>query len=186
MRLSSRPTVERFGKLDFAFNNAGINGTFAPVGETDSEVWDRVVRVNLTSVFYCLKHEVNQMKNTGGGAIVNTASAAGLIGISSNPPYAATKFGVIGLTRNAAMDYGPHGIRVNALAPGSTATPMMMNAFEQTSDEFKQGLFNSIPMRSLVEPYDQAAAVVWLVSDQARFVSGIALPVDGGWLAGKP
>jgi NAD(P)-dependent dehydrogenase (short-subunit alcohol dehydrogenase family) len=178
-------TVSGFGKLDFAFNNAGMNGVFAPLAEIKSETWDQVMKVNLYSTFYCLKHEINAMLKTGGGAIVNTASGAGLTGIGLNAPYNASKFGVIGLTRNAAIDYGQHGIRVNALAPGSTATPMMMNAFEQNTEEFKQSLLQSVPMRALVAPEDQADALVWLVSDHAKMVSGIALPVDGGWLAGR-
>ncbi|MBF4460286.1 SDR family NAD(P)-dependent oxidoreductase [Pseudoclavibacter sp. VKM Ac-2867] len=177
--------VSTFGKLDFAFNNAGMNGVFAPLDEIDSATWDRVISVNLTSVFYCLKYELAAMKKQGGGSIVNTSSGAGLTGIFNNGPYNASKFGVVGLTRNAAMDYGQFGIRVNALAPGSTATPMMMNAFEQNTEEFKAQILNSIPMRSLVEPADQGAAVVWLCSDTSKMVSGIALPVDGGWLAGK-
>lgn len=178
-------TVSTFGALDFAFNNAGMNGIFAPLAEIESSTWDRVLKVNLYSVFYCLKYELAVMQKNGGGSIVNTSSAAGLVGIYNNAPYNASKFGVIGMTRNAAMDYGPHGIRVNALAPGSTATPMMMNAFEQNTPEFKDSILKSIPMRALVDPSDQAAAVVWLCSDHSKMVSGIALSVDGGWLAGK-
>ncbi|MFD5140834.1 SDR family NAD(P)-dependent oxidoreductase [Streptomyces sp. NPDC058378] len=179
-------TVSAFGKLDFAFNNAGTNGVFAPIGDMDSAVWDRVMKVNLYSLFYCLKHEVRAMEKSGGGAIVNTASGAGLIGIAHNAPYTAAKFGVVGMTRNVAMDYAPKGIRVNALAPGSTATPMMMNAFEQNpGEEFRNSILAGIPMGVLAEPEDQANAVVWLCSDQARRVTGVSLPVDGGYLAGK-
>jgi NAD(P)-dependent dehydrogenase (short-subunit alcohol dehydrogenase family) len=178
-------TVSSFGTLDYAFNNAGMNGVFAPLGQTDSETWDRVMKVNLYSTFYCLKHEVNAMLKTGGGAIVNTASGAGLIGIANNTPYTASKFGVVGMTRSAAMDYGSQGIRINALAPGSTTSPMMKNAFEQNSPEFQESILSAIPMRVLADPEDQADAVVWLCSDHARMVTGISLPVDGGWLAGK-
>lgn len=178
-------TVSSFGKLDFAFNNAGMNGVFTPLGETESAIWDRVMKVNLYSIFYCLKHEINAMLKTGGGAIVNTASGAGIIGIANNAPYTASKFGIVGMTRNAAMDYGRHGIRINALAPGSTTSPMMKNAFEQNSPEFQETILSAIPMHVLAEPEDQADAVVWLCSDQARMVTGISLPVDGGWLAGK-
>jgi NAD(P)-dependent dehydrogenase (short-subunit alcohol dehydrogenase family) len=178
-------TVSSFGKLDYAFNNAGMNGVFAPLGQTESETWDRVMKVNLYSTFYCLKHEVNAMLKTGGGAIVNTASGAGLIGIANNAPYTASKFGIVGMTRSAAMDYGRQGIRINALAPGSTTSPMMKNAFEQNSPEFQESILSAIPMRVLADPKDQADAVVWLCSDQARMVTGISLPVDGGWLAGK-
>ncbi|WP_328349317.1 SDR family oxidoreductase [Streptomyces sp. NBC_00445] len=179
-------TVSAFGNLDFAFNNAGTNGVFAPIGDMDSAVWDRVMKVSLYSLFYCLKHEVRAMEKSRGGAIVNTASGAGLIGIAHNAPYTAAKFGVVGMTRNVAMDYAPKGIRVNALAPGSTATPMMMNAFEQNpGEEFRNSILAGIPMGVLAEPEDQADAVVWLCSDQARMVTGVTLPVDGGYLAGK-
>lgn len=178
-------TVSTFGKLDFAFNNAGMNGVFTPLGDMDSEVWDRVMKVNLYSTFYCLKHEINAMLKTGGGAIVSTASGAGLIGVANNAPYTASKFGVLGMTRSAAMDYGRQGIRINALAPGSTTSPMMENAFEQNGPEFRESVLSAIPMHVLAEPEDQADAVVWLCSDQSRMVTGIALPVDGGWLAGK-
>ncbi len=178
-------TVSSFGRLDFAFNNAGMNGVFAPLGQTETETWDRVMKVNLYSTFYCLKYEINAMLTTGGGVIVNTASGAGLTGIANNAPYTASKFGIIGMTRNAAMDYGHQGIRINALAPGSTASPMMRNAFEQNSPDFRETILSAIPMHTLAEPEDQADAVVWLCSDHARMVTGISLPVDGGWLAGK-
>lgn len=178
-------TVSTFGKLDFAFNNAGMNGVFAPLAEIESSTWDRVMKVNLYSAFYCMKYELAAMVQTGGGSIVNTSSGAGLVGVYNNAPYNASKFGVIGLTRNAAMDYGRHGIRINALAPGSTATPMMMNAFDQNTSEFRESFLQSVPMGALAEPADQADAVVWLCSDHSKMVSGIALPVDGGWLAGK-
>lgn len=178
-------TVSIFGKLDFAFNNAGMNGVFAPLGEIESATWDRMMKVNLYSTFHCLKHEINAMLQTGGGAIVNTASAAGLIGIAHNAPYTASKFGIVGITRSAAMDYGRQGIRINALTPGSTTSPMMKNAFEQNSAEFQESILSAIPMHELAEPEDQAEAAVWLCSDRARMVTGISLPVDGGWLAGK-
>jgi NAD(P)-dependent dehydrogenase (short-subunit alcohol dehydrogenase family) len=178
-------TVTAFGQLDFAFNNAGTNGIFAPLGDIESEVWDRVMKVNLFGTFYCLKHQVNAMLKTGGGSIVNTSSGAGLTGVARNAPYVASKFGVIGLTRAAAIDYGPQGIRVNAIAPGATATPMMMNAFEQLPPEHRDRLMRATPMRAMSEPEDQADAVVWLCSDRSKMVTGIALPVDGGWVAGK-
>jgi NAD(P)-dependent dehydrogenase (short-subunit alcohol dehydrogenase family) len=179
-------TVSTFGKLDFAHNNAGYNGKFVPLGELESSTWDQVMQINLYGTFYCMKHEINAMLKTGGGTIVNTASGAGVIGIAYNGPYNAVKFGIVGLTRNAAMDYGTKGIRVNALAPGSTMTPMMMNAFEQNpGPEFEESVLSGIPMRKLAEPEDQANAVVWLCSEQARMITGVTLPVDGGYLAGK-
>jgi NAD(P)-dependent dehydrogenase (short-subunit alcohol dehydrogenase family) len=178
-------TVSAFGQLDFACNNAGTSGTFAPVGEVKTETWDRVMKVNLYGAFYCVKHEVNAMMTTGGGSIVNVASGSGVVGMSRNGPYSASKFGVIGLTRSAAMDYGVHRIRVNALAPGATATPMMTGAFDRRDPEYREGVLKAIPMRAMSEPADQADAVVWLCSDSSKMVTGITLPVDGGWLAGK-
>lgn len=179
-------TVSTYGKLDFAHNNAGFNGQFVPIGEMETSTWDRVIQINLYSTFYCIKHQVNAMLETGGGAIVNTASGAGLIGIANNTPYVAAKFGVVGMTRSAAMDYAKKGIRVNAIAPGSTMTPMMANAFEQNpGSDFEMSIKAGIPMGVLAEPEDQANAVVWLCSDQARMVTGITMPVDGGYLAGK-
>lgn len=179
-------TVSTYGKLDFAHNNAGFNGQFVPIGEMETSTWDRVIQINLYSTFYCIKHQVNAMLETGGGAIVNTASGAGLIGIANNTPYVAAKFGVVGMTRSAAMDYAKKGIRVNAIAPGSTMTPMMANAFEQNpGSDFEMSIKAGIPMGVLAEPEDQANAVVWLCSEQARMVTGITMPVDGGYLAGK-
>lgn len=173
-------TLDTYGTLDYAFNNAGISGTFTPIGEADSAVFDRVMKINVYGVFYCMKHEVLAMEKYGGGAIVNTASAAGLIGIGHNAPYNASKFAVVGMTRNVAIDYAPKGIRVNALAPGSTATPMLTRAFEQ-----QERSLASIPMHALSEPEDQANAAVWLCSDQARVITGVTLAVDGGFVAGK-
>ena len=177
-------TVSSFGAIDFAFNNAGINGgNFAPAGEMDSAVFDRVMKVNLYGVFYCMKYELLAMEANGGGAIVNTSSSNGLIGIPRNPPYNASKFGVIGLTRNAAIDYGPKGIRVNALAPGPTATTMLTGALEQQPPEVAEAMYASIPMRKLVDPEDQGNAAVWLCSNEAKMVTGTTLTVDGGYLA---
>ncbi|WP_455835572.1 SDR family NAD(P)-dependent oxidoreductase [Pseudarthrobacter siccitolerans] len=176
--------VGTYGTLDFAFNNAGIDGgCFAPVGEMDSAVFDRVMKINLYGVFYCMKYEVLAMEANGGGAIVNTSSSNGLIGIPRNPPYNASKFGVIGLTRNGAIDYGQKGVRVNALAPGPTATTMLTGALEHQPPEVKEAMYASLPMRDLLEPEDQANAAVWLCSDQARMITGVTLPVDGGFTA---
>lgn len=179
--------VSTYGKLDFAHNNAGANGSFAPLGEMDSSTFDKVIKINLYGTFYSMKHQINAMLKSGGGSIVNTASGAGVIGIANNGPYNAAKFGVVGLTRNTAMDYGKEGIRVNALAPGSTMTPMMQNAFDQNAGnpEFADSILGDIPMGKLAEPEDQGNAVVWLCSEQARMITGVTLPVDGGYLAGK-
>lgn len=179
-------TVAQYGKLDFAFNNAGANGIFAPITETDSEVWDKVIKVNVYGVFYCLKHEIAAMEKTGGGAIVNTSSGAGLIAVASNTPYNTAKFAVVGLTKSTAYDFAKSNIRVNALCPGSTHSAMMNNAIEQNGGEaFEKMLCATIPMGCLAEPEDQADAVVWLCSEKARMITGITLPVDGGYVLGK-
>lgn len=175
-------TVETYGALDYAFNNAGISGTFAPIGEMDAADFERVLKVNLLGVFNCMKHEVLAMGDRG-GAIVNTSSSNGLIGIPRNPSYNASKFGVIGITKNVAIDYGPQGIRVNALAPGPTATPMLVGAFENQPPEVKEATLAKLPMRELVEPEDQGNAAVWLCSDQAKMITGTTLCVDAGYLA---
>lgn len=176
-------TVEAYGGLNFAFNNAGGDGEFAPIGEMDSAVFDRVMKVNLYGVFYCMKHEVVAMEASGGGAIVNTSSSNGFVAIPRNPSYNASKFGVIGITKNVAVDYGSKGIRVNALAPGPTATDMLTAALERQPPEVKAAMYASLPMGELTTPEDQANAAVWLCSDQARMVTGTTLAVDGGYLA---
>ncbi|MDQ0222320.1 glucose 1-dehydrogenase [Streptococcus moroccensis] len=179
-------TLEQFGQLDFAFNNAGANGKFAPITEQDSKTWDLVMQVNVYGVFYCLKHEIATMEKTGGGAIVNTSSGAGLIAVAQNSPYNTAKFAVVGLTKSTAYDYGHRNIRVNALCPGSTRTAMMDNAIEQNGGEaFERELVKTIPMGALADPEDQAAAVVWLCSDKAKTITGVSIPVDGGYVLGK-
>lgn len=176
-------TVDTYGTLDFAFNNAGTDGEFAPIGEMDSAVFDRVLKINLYGVFYCMKYEVIAMEAGGGGAIVNTSSSNGLIGIPRNASYNASKFAVIGMTKNVAIDYGAKGIRVNALAPGPTSTPMLTDALERHTPEFRETMYASLPMRDILKPEDQANAAVWLCSDQARMITGTTLAVDGGYLA---
>ncbi len=179
-------TIEKFGRLDFAFNNAGTNGVFAPATDIDGEVFDRVMKANVYGVFYCLKYEIAEMLKTGGGSIVNTSSDAGLMAVGYNTPYNASKFAVVGMTQSTAYDFGRQNIRVNALCPGSTTSDMMNNAIEQNGgDAFRKELERTIPMGALADPEDQANAVVWLFSDQARMVTGISLPVDGGYCLGK-
>jgi NAD(P)-dependent dehydrogenase (short-subunit alcohol dehydrogenase family) len=177
-------TVKTYGSLDFAFNNAGTDGgIFAPIGEMDSAAFDRVMKINLYGVFYCMKYEVQAMEASGGGAIVNTSSSNGFVGIPRNPQYNASKFAVIGISKNVAIDYGVKGIRVNALAPGPTATPMLSGALNSQPPEVKEAMYASLPMRELLAPEDQANAAVWLCSDLARMVTGTTLAVDGGFLA---
>lgn len=178
-------TVSTFGKLDFAHNNAAIVSPInAPIGEQDSDAFDRVLKVNLHSIFYSMKHQVNAMEQNGGGTIVNTASNSGLIGNENITPYSASKFGVVGLTRSAAMEYGKKGIRINAVSPGMTRTPMIQD-FQEKNPEYFKKLEEAIPLGSIAEPEDQANAAVWLCSYQARMITGVILSVDGGALAGQ-
>jgi NAD(P)-dependent dehydrogenase (short-subunit alcohol dehydrogenase family) len=171
--------VERWGRLDAALNNAGTTGPSKPTADYTLEEWNGVVALNLTSVFLCLKHEIPQMVAQGGGAIVNTSSGAGLIGFPGLPGYVATKHGVIGLTRAAALEYVKAGVRVNAVCPGSTRTPML-EGFMGGDPVIEQAMEQSAPIGRLARPDEIAEAMVWLLSDAASFVVGHAFAVDGG------
>jgi NAD(P)-dependent dehydrogenase (short-subunit alcohol dehydrogenase family) len=174
--------VERYGRLDCAFNNAGVEGgpPGARMHEYAEDTWEKVVGVDLKGVWLCMKYEIESMLASGGGAIVNTASIAGLTA-GGNTAYVASKHGVIGLTRRAAVEYGPLGIRVNAVCPGSIRTPMLERLFERVPDR-EQMLVERTPLRRLGTAEEVAEAVVWLCSDAASFVTGHPLVVDGGWL----
>lgn len=172
--------VQRFGGLDIAHNNAGIEGKTVPLCDLPSDNWRRVVDVDLTSVFYCLKAEIPQMLRRGGGAIVNTASASGLIGGYNLSVYTAAKHGVIGLTKAAAMDYGNQGIRVNALCPGAIDTPFIAGL----PAPFRDRLVFATPAGRLGTSEEMAQAVLWLCSDAASYVLGHSLSVDGGVVLG--
>lgn len=171
--------VERFGRLDCAFNNAGIEIEATRTHEADEEVFDRTLAVNLKGVFLCLKHEIAAMLKTGGGSIVNTASIAGVGGAPAMPAYAASKHGVIGLTRTAALEYARDGIRVNAVCPGVVRTAMMEAAIAAAPARGDQ-VARMHPMNRVAEPEEVARAALWLCSDGASFVTGDALRVDGG------
>jgi NAD(P)-dependent dehydrogenase (short-subunit alcohol dehydrogenase family) len=175
-------TVETYGRLDIAFNNAGIGGQFAKTADYPSANWDQVIAVNLTGVWYCMKHELRQMLRQGGGAIVNTASVAGLVGMSHAPAYCAAKHGVVGLTKNAALEYAKSNIRINAVCPGGVLTNMTADA-EREVPGFLAKLAKHEPMGRLADPDEIASAVVWLCSDGASFMTGHALAVDGGFVA---
>jgi len=171
------------GRLDCALNNAGIIGTpFVGTADYDEEVWDRVIRVNLKGVWLCLKYEIAQMLRQGGGAIVNTASVAGLVGTRAGAAYVAGKHGVVGLTRAAALEYAARNIRVNAVCPSWTPTAMTA---PYTGDDVRRQaeLRERQPGGRLGTPEEAAAAMVWLCSDAASFVNGHALAVDGGLVA---
>ena len=171
-------TVERFGRLDFAHNNAGI-GVHNLLHETEDEDFDRVIAVNLRGTFLGMKHQIRQMLEQGGGAIVNTSSNAGLRAVSLLSAYAASKHGILGLTKNAAVEYANDGIRVNAVCPGAIMTPLMSNE----SPERQQEILAPQAMTRFGEPEEVAAAVVWLCSEESSFVTGIAMPVDAGSVA---
>ncbi|WOV86875.1 glucose 1-dehydrogenase [Sporosarcina oncorhynchi] len=177
-------TVETFGKLDFAHNNAGINKGLKPIGEMDSKDWDITLQVNLYGTFYCIKHEVNAMLKTGGGAIVNTASGAGIEGSPNMAPYTASKHAIAGLTKSVALEYGQKGITINSIAPGATITPAI-ESWSKTSPEQYEGVLASLPAGRMSTAEDQANAVVFLCSDMAKSISGVTLAVDGGYTAGK-
>jgi NAD(P)-dependent dehydrogenase (short-subunit alcohol dehydrogenase family) len=173
-------TVEAFGRLDFAFNNAGIEPRKpAPTAEYEEEEWNRIVDINLRGVFLCMKHEIPLILKQGGGAIVNTSSGAGVIGIKGSPAYTAAKHGVIGLTRSAALDYAAQNIRINAVCPGYIDTPMM-GRFTGGTDEGRAKVIAQEPVGRMGKPEEIAAAVVWLCSDAAGFVIGHAMVIDGG------
>lgn len=178
-----RQVVEAFGSLDCAHNNAGITGAPAAFVDYRDDEWDRVLSINLKSVFLCMKHEIAQMLEQGrGGAIVNTSSGAGLVGFPSLPAYVASKHGVIGLTRSAGVEYASRGIRVNAICPGSTRTPML-EGYMGGSADIERMMVAGQPIGRLGRSEEVAAAAVWLCTDAASFVVGHAMAVDGGAVA---
>jgi NAD(P)-dependent dehydrogenase (short-subunit alcohol dehydrogenase family) len=172
-------TIATYGRLDYAFNNAGINEEHGPLTECTEAQWDRIISINLKGIWLCMKYEIPQMLKIGGGAIVNTASVVGLTGGRGFPAYVASKHGIIGLTKATALDYGPQGIRVNAVCPGTIYTPMYERRVGN-DPETTARIISEIPLRRLGQPEDVAEAVVWLCSDGASFVTGHALVVDGG------
>jgi NAD(P)-dependent dehydrogenase (short-subunit alcohol dehydrogenase family) len=179
-------TVETYGRLDCAFNNAGISGLQPGRGrfathEYPEDVWARIIATNLTGVYLCLKHEITQMLQQGGGAIVNTASVAGLVG-GFGAAYTAAKHGVVGLTRTAALEYARQGIRVNAVCPGPVDTPMVAALFAEVPG-VEERWREADPMGRFAAPGEIGSVVAWLCSDAASYVTGIAMPVDGGWTA---
>ena len=174
--------VSAFGRLDFAFNNAGTLGSGAAMVEFTEDDWDDVLGVNLKGVWLCMKHEIPAMLRTGGGAIVNTSSVAGLVGSQHSPAYAASKHGVVGLTKTAALQYAPHGIRVNCVCPAAVFSPMLETLVTR-NPQVGERLKAAQPNERFASPEEVAEVVVWLCSNAASFVTGAALPVDGGYTA---
>jgi NAD(P)-dependent dehydrogenase (short-subunit alcohol dehydrogenase family) len=178
--------VETYGQLDCAFNNAGIQGDLAQTADCSEENWQRIIAINLTGVWLCMKHEIPFMVRRGSGAIVNAASNFGLVGSNGMPAYAASKHGVLGLTKTAALEYAKAGIRINAVCPGPTQTPLVDNVLRQQprrADQIVAAILAMEPVGRMGRPEEIAEAVVWLCSEAASFVTGIALAVDGGYVA---
>lgn len=175
-------TISAFGRLDYAFNNAGIEGILAPVHECTEENWDKTIGVNLKGIWLCMKYEIPEMLKQGKGVIVNCASIAGLMGFPGLPAYVASKHGVIGLTKTSALECAKLGIRVNAVCPGAIKTPMI-DRITGNKKEAEEQYANMEPIGRLGNPEEVANAVTWLCSDEASFVTGHAMAVDGGWLA---
>ena len=176
--------VETYGRLDGAFNNAGVEQRNKPLADLTLAEWQRAIDIDLTAVFLCVKHQVRAMLETGGGSIVNTASSLGQVGLAGASEYCAAKHGVIGLTRAAGADYGPHGIRVNAVLPGITRTPMIARLSE---DPQLSAIFDRLRSRHSMgrfgEPAEIGESVKWLLSDDASFMNGAAVAIDGGYLS---
>jgi NAD(P)-dependent dehydrogenase (short-subunit alcohol dehydrogenase family) len=174
--------IDLFGRLDIAVNNAGVSSVYARVPELAVDDWNRTIAVNLTGVFLCMAAEIPRLLDAGGGAIVNVASAAGMMGVPGLSAYSASKHGVIGLTRSAALECARKGIRVNAVLPGTVRTPML-EGFTGGDEAVLEGMGRTSPVGRLAAPEEIAEAIVWLCSDAASYVTGHAMAVDGGALA---
>ena len=172
-------TVDAFGSLDMACNNAGIGGEQNMTADYSLEGWQQIINVNLNSAFFCLKYELAVMIKQGAGAIVNMASILGQVGTAGSPGYVTAKHGLVGLTQTAAIEYAPQGIRINAVGPGYIDTPLL----NQLSPEVRKQLIDLHPIGRLGKAEEVAELVVWLCSDKASFVTGSYYPVDGGYLA---
>jgi NAD(P)-dependent dehydrogenase (short-subunit alcohol dehydrogenase family) len=176
-------TIEVFGQLDYAFNNAGVEQPITAAADLTEEQWDRVVGIDLRGVFLCMRHQIPLLLKQGGGAIVNTSSGAGIKGFAGQAAYCAAKFGVVGLTKAAALDYAKANIRINAVCPGIIDTPMM-DRFSGGTPAGRQRVIDQEPVGRMGRPEEIASAVMWLCSDDAAFTVGHALVVDGGQTVG--
>ena len=181
----TKRTVESFGRLDCALNNAGIQGQIATTVECNEENWDRIIATNLKGVWLCMKYEVPLMLRQGGGSIVNTASNFGLVSSAGMPAYSASKHGVLGVSKAAALEYAALGIRVNAVCPGPIKTPLSEGVIREHPDAKRmvEPIMSRLPVGRWGLAEEVAEAVVWLCSEAASFVTGAALPIDGGYVA---
>lgn len=182
VRAAIAATVEHFGSLDGAFNNAGIEGVFTNITRLSEEDYDRTMAVNAKGVWLCVKYEIEQMLQSGGGSIVSTASVAGIAGTRGASAYAASKHAVVGITKTAALEMATRGIRVNCVCPGVIETPMVERLRGETGLD-TSSLIAMQPIGRTGDPREIGEAVVWLLSDQSSFVTGVAMPVDGGYVA---
>ncbi|MDD5262005.1 MAG: glucose 1-dehydrogenase [Methylacidiphilales bacterium] len=176
--------VKKYGRIDCAVNNAGVEGQLASTVDCSEANWDKVLSINLKGIWLCMKHEIPQMLKQGGGAIVNMSSVLGLVGLPGYPAYAASKHGVVGLTKTAALEYAQAGIRVNAVCPGAVRTPLMGRMIKDNPNVITEELFVSLePIGRVAEPEEVAQAVLWLCSPGASYITGVALPIDGALTA---
>jgi NAD(P)-dependent dehydrogenase (short-subunit alcohol dehydrogenase family) len=182
VRMMIEETINTYGQLDYAFNNAGIEGIQGTTTECTDENWERTIGVNLKGVWLCMKYEIPEMQKQKGGAIVNCASIAGLVGFPGLPAYVASKHGIVGLTKTAALEFAKENIRVNAVCPGVIKTPMI-DRFTGKDKAAEKQFVDMEPIGRMGEPEEVAEAVIWLCSDGASFVTGDAMAVDGGWIA---
>lgn len=173
-------TVAAFGSLDAAYNNAGVQSLVTDTADLGNDEWDRVVNINLKGVWLCMKYELQQMRKQGSGAIVNCSSLGGLVGLPGRAAYHAAKHGVLGLTKSAAIEYAPQGIRINAVCPGTISTPMVENMLH-SGDLSEADAVKAMPINRLGKASEVSDAVLWLCSDMATFVIGQSIAVDGGY-----
>jgi len=176
--------VEKFGRLDVAINNAGVGGDFAKITDLTVESWDKTMSVNSTGVFYCIKNQIPVMLKQGGGVILNTSSIAGIRGLPNATAYSASKHAVIGITKTVAMEYAKNNIRVNAICPVFTVTPMFdPEAMDKLKSGISEKLKANVPMKRFANVMEQVSTMLWLCSDEASFITGQAISVDGGLTA---